>query len=360
MTPKVLINKIFHNKTCDFHKKVSHTYLKLIFSNFDSTKQRIKMDRSILIIGACGQIGTELTLKLRELNPESVVVASDIREGSIELMQTGPFELINATDYESVLSIIKKFKISEVYLMAAMLSATAEKYPEKAWDLNINSLFNILNIAKEGIIKKVFWPSSIAVFGPTTPKIKTPQYTIMEPSTVYGISKQTGERWCEYYNKNYNVDVRSIRYPGVISWKTNPGGGTTDYAIEIYHQALLNGKYTSFLNKQTSLPMMYMEDAINATIQIMNAPKESIKIRSSYNLAAISFSPEEIAAEIKKLIPNFEIEYQPDFRQKIADSWPNSIDDSNARNDWGWEHSYSLEKISQNMIKNLGKKYNAL
>lgn len=316
------------------------------------------MDKKILVIGACGQIGTELTLKLRELNPTSVIVASDIREGSAELMESGPFELINAIEYQSILTVVTKYDIKEIYLMAAMLSATAEKFPEKAWDLNMNSLFNVLNLAKEGIIKKVFWPSSIAVFGPTTPKVNTQQNTIMEPSTVYGISKQTGERWCEYYNKNYNVDVRSIRYPGVISWKTNPGGGTTDYAIEIYHQALLTGKYSSFLNKETKLPMMYMADAINATIKIMDADESSIKIRSSYNLAAISFSPEEIAEEIKKLIPNFEISYNADFRQKIADSWPNSIDDSNARSDWGWKHDYNLEKISQNMIKNLGKKYN--
>ena len=316
------------------------------------------MDKKILVIGACGQIGTELTLKLRELNPTSVIVASDIREGSAELMESGPFELINAIEYQSILTVVTKYDIKEIYLMAAMLSATAEKFPEKAWDLNMNSLFNVLNLAKEGIIKKVFWPSSIAVFGPTTPKVNTQQNTIMEPSTVYGISKQTGERWCEYYNKNYNVDVRSIRYPGVISWKTNPGGGTTDYAIEIYHQALLTGKYSSFLNKETKLPMMYMADAINATIKIMDADESSIKIGFSYNLAAISFSPEEIAEEIKKLIPNFEISYNADFRQKIADSWPNSIDDSNARSDWGWKHDYNLEKISQNMIKNLGKKYN--
>mgnify|MGYP000076260763 FL=1 len=218
-------------------------------------------------------------------------------------MQSGPFELINAMDYNSILGIIEKYKVSDVYLMAAMLSATGEKFPEKAWELNMNSLFNVLNIAKEGIIKKVFWPSSIAVFGPTTPKENTPQETIMEPSTVYGISKQTGERWCEYYFNKYGIDIRSIRYPGIISWKTDPGGGTTDYAVEIYHQALLKGSYTSFLNKETKLPMMYMDDAIEATIKIMDAKPENIKIRSSYNLAAMSFTPEEISEEIKKTIP---------------------------------------------------------
>ena len=239
------------------------------------------MGKNILIIGACGQIGTELTLKLRELNGARNVIASDIREGNKELMQSGPFELINAMDYNSILGIIEKYKVSDVYLMAAMLSATGEKFPEKAWELNMNSLFNVLNIAKEGIIKKVFWPSSIAVFGPTTPKENTPQETIMEPSTVYGISKQTGERWCEYYFNKYGIDIRSIRYPGIISWKTDPGGGTTDYAVEIYHQALLKGSYTSFLNKETKLPMMYMDDAIEATIKIMDAKPENIKIRTT-------------------------------------------------------------------------------
>ena len=315
------------------------------------------MDKSILIIGACGQIGTELTLKLRELNPNKRVVASDIRQGSKELMETGPFEIINALDYESILQIIHKHQVTDVYLMAAMLSATAEKFPEKAWELNMNSLFNILNIAKDGIIKKVFWPSSMAVFGPSTPKENTPQYTIMEPSTVYGISKQTGERWCEYYHNKYGVDVRSIRYPGVISWKTKPGGGTTDYAIDIFHQAILEGTYTSYLNNESKLPMMYMDDAIKATIQIMEADTDAIKIRSSYNLAAVSFTPEEIAKEITKHIPNFKINYAIDFRQDIADSWPDSIDDSSARIDWSWKPAFNLEKITENMIENLTETY---
>ncbi len=318
------------------------------------------MDKRLLIIGACGQIGTELTLKLREIFGENSVIASDIREGNKELMKSGPFEFINAIDYNSILNIIEKYNINEVYLMAAMLSATGEKFPAKAWELNMNSLFNVLDLAKEGKIKKVFWPSSIAVFGPTTPKENTPQITVMEPTTVYGISKQAGERWCEYYHQKYGVDVRSIRYPGIISWKTEPGGGTTDYAVEIYHQALLNGTYSSFLNKETKLPMMFMDDAIAATIKIMEAKPEAVKIRSSYNLAAMSFTPQEIAEEIKKTIPEFEITYHSDFRQQIADSWPKSIDDSRAREDWGWQHKFDLKKMSENMLKCLHDRYAAL
>jgi len=315
------------------------------------------MNKRILIIGACGQIGTELTLKLREIHGEDNVIASDIREGNKELMKSGPFEFINAIDYNSILEIIEKHSIHEVYLMAAMLSATGEKFPAKAWELNMNSLFNVLNLAKEGKIKKVFWPSSIAVFGPTTPRENTPQTTVMEPTTVYGISKQAGERWCEYYFQKYGVDVRSIRYPGIISWKTDPGGGTTDYAVEIYHQALLNGNYSSFLNKETKLPMMYMDDAIEATIKIMEAKPEAIKIRSSYNLAAMSFTPQEIAEEIKKTIPEFEITYHSDFRQQIADSWPKSIDDTKAREDWHWQHKFDLKKMSKKMLHSLQDRY---
>jgi nucleoside-diphosphate-sugar epimerase len=239
--------------------------------------------------------------------------------------------------------------------MAAMLSATAEKIPMKAWDLNMDSLFIILNKAKDKKIKKVFWPSSIAVFGPTTPKENTPQTTIMEPSTVYGISKQTGERWCEYFYNKYDVDVRSLRYPGIVSYKTLPGGGTTDYAIEIFHEALRKGFYTSFLSEQTELPMMFMDDAIKATVDLMEAPVEKVKVRSSYNLSAISFTPKQLAAEIERQLPQFEISYEPDFRQKIADSWPSSIDDSAARKDWGWQHEYDLEKLVKTMLKGLRK-----
>ena len=315
------------------------------------------MNKSILIIGASGQIGTELTLKLRDINGKNAIIASDISEGSKELMESGPFEFVNAMDYDTILKVIEKYSINEVYLMAAMLSATGEKFPEKAWELNMTSLFNVLNLAKEGKIKKLFWPSSIAVFGPTTPKENTPQETVMEPSTVYGISKQAGERWCEYYFNKFGVDVRSIRYPGIVSWKTNPGGGTTDYAIEIFHSALQKGNYDSFLNENTKLPMMYMDDAINATIKIMDAPAENIKIRSSYNLASMSFTPEEIAVEIKKSIPEFEISYHSDFRQNIADSWPKSIDDSKARKDWGWQHKIDLKKMSETMLESLSHKY---
>jgi len=313
------------------------------------------MKKRILIIGASGQIGTELSVRLRSVYGNYKVIASDIIVGDEAMMKEGYFEILDAMDYEAVEDIIMRNEITDVYLMAAMLSATAEKFPMKAWNLNMNSLFNVLNLAKEGKIEKVFWPSSIAVFGPTTPTIKTPQKAIMEPSTVYGISKQTGERWCEYYHDNYGVDVRSIRYPGLISYTTIPGGGTTDYAVDIFHKALKHGKYISFLNAETTLPMMYMDDAINATIGIMKAPKDSIRIRSSYNLSAMSFNPKEIAESIKKHIPEFEISYVPDFRQKIADSWPQSIDDSDARNDWGWKHSYSLDEMTKIMIENLKK-----
>lgn len=308
------------------------------------------MARKILIIGACGQIGTELTLKLREIHGNDAVIASDIREGNEDLMQSGPFELADATDALRIEELLVKHEINEVYLMAAMLSATAEKAPMKAWNLNMDSLFHILNMAKDGKINKVFWPSSIAVFGPTTPKENTPQFTVMEPTTVYGISKQTGERWCEYFHNKFGVDVRSIRYPGIISYKTLPGGGTTDYAIEIFHEAIKEGHYTSFLDKATELPMMFMDDAIKATIDIMDAPAEKVKLRSSYNLAAMSFTPAILAEEIKKHIPEFSIDYAPDFRQKIADSWPSSIDDSRAREDWGWEHEFDLEKLTEEML----------
>lgn len=313
------------------------------------------MQKSILILGACGQIGTELTMALREKFGGESVIASDIREGSKSLMESGPFELLDATNYEVIEDVVMHYEIEEVYLMAAMLSATAEKFPMRAWNLNMNSLFNVLNLAKEKKIEKVFWPSSIAVFGPNTPKDHTPQHTLMEPSTVYGISKQSGERWCEYYFRKYNVDVRSVRYPGLISWKTLPGGGTTDYAVEIYHQALEQKKYSCFLKEDTKLPMMYMDDAIRATISLMDADAEKLSIRSSYNLAAMSFSPKEIANSIKAHIPDFEIDYNPDFRQQIADSWPSSIDDSKARSDWGWKPEFDLPTTTAEMLKQLGK-----
>ena len=313
------------------------------------------MSTKILIIGACGQIGTELTQKLRAIYGVENVIASDIRKLNIDVVNSGPFEVVNALDFNQIQHLVEIHNIDEVYLMAALLSATAEKNPSFAWDLNMNSLFHVLNLAKAGKIKKIFWPSSIAVFGPTTPKENTPQYTIMEPSTVYGISKQSGERWCEYYHNIFGVDVRSIRYPGLISWSSPPGGGTTDYAVDIFYKALSEKKYECFLSSETKMPMMYMDDAIAATIQIMQAPAEQIKIRSSYNLAAMSFTPTEIAAEIKKHISDFNITYNPDFRQKIADSWPASIDDSSARKDWNWSHKFDIESMTEDMLEHLKK-----
>ncbi|TDU43660.1 nucleoside-diphosphate-sugar epimerase [Gelidibacter sediminis] len=317
------------------------------------------MAEKILIIGACGQIGSELTYKLRSIHGDDNVIASDINYSNLNVVNSGIFEIVDAQDYGSILLCVEKHNINTIYLMAAMLSATGEKYPMKAWDLNMNSLFHVLNLAKAKFISKVFWPSSIAVFGPTTPKDNTPQHTIMEPSTVYGITKQVGERWCEYYHDKYGVDVRSLRYPGIISWKTMPGGGTTDYAVEIYHKAITDGKYESFLSENTELPMMFMDDAIDATVQIMDAPANQIKIRSSYNLAAISFTPKDIADEIQNHIKDFIITYNPDFRQQIADSWPRSIDDSVAQKEWHWSPKFDLKKMSKVMLTELDKKYTA-
>lgn len=315
------------------------------------------MVSKILVIGACGQIGSELTYKLRLLNGVDSVIASDIRENNVELVNSGPFEILDAKNYKQIKGCVKKHNIDTIYLMAALLSARGEQFPKKAWNLNMTSLFNVLDLAKEKLITKVFWPSSIAVFGPTTPKINTPQHTIMEPTTVYGITKQVGERWCEYYNKNHGVDVRSVRYPGIISWKTLPGGGTTDYAIDIFHKAITEGKYESYIAEDTELPMMFMDDAVNATINIMNADNDSIKIRSSYNLAAISFTPKQIFESIKKHIPELIITYNPDFRQQIASSWPKSIDDSKARQDWNWNHDYDLEALTNEMLTQLSNTY---
>ncbi|MGV3632053.1 MAG: NAD-dependent epimerase/dehydratase family protein [Bacteroidota bacterium] len=306
--------------------------------------------KRVLVIGACGQIGTELVLSLREIYGAAQVVASDVKVYENNTFLGGPYKQLDVLDREAVRSYIIEEKFSQVYLLAALLSATAEKNPDFAWRLNMEGLFTILDLAKEGHIEQIFWPSSIAVFGPTTPKNNTPQYTVMEPSTVYGISKLAGERWCEYYFKQFDVDVRSIRYPGLISHTSLPGGGTTDYAVDIFYQAKKAGAYTSFLDKDSALPMMYMEDAIRATIELMQAPKNKVKIRSSYNLAGISFTPETLAAEIKKHLPDFTISYQPDFRQGIADSWPNSIDDSQAKSDWGWQEKFALEAMVKEML----------
>ena len=304
----------------------------------------------ILIIGSNGQIGLELAATLRQRYGQDQVVCSDIR--ALE-NQEGLFEQLDVLDKDRFYEIVKKHEISQVYLLAALLSATAEKNPKFAWDLNMNGLFNILDAAKEGIIKQVYWPSSIAVFGPSTPRVSTPQYTVMEPNTIYGISKLAGERFCEYYHQKYGVDVRSIRYPGLIGWKSAPGGGTTDYAVHIYHEAIKNKTYNSFLSAGTTLPMMYMDDAIRATISLMEAAPESVKIRSSYNVSGMSFDPEEIAASIRKHIPSFTLGYTPDFRQAIADSWPQSIDDTEARAHWGWKPAFDLDAMTTVMLANL-------
>ncbi|MDG1656710.1 MAG: NAD-dependent epimerase/dehydratase family protein [Schleiferiaceae bacterium] len=311
------------------------------------------MNKTILILGACGQIGTELTLALRQKYGNESVVASDIRRSDLAELQDGPFEILDASDADALRAVCEQYKIHTIYHLVAMLSATGEKFPMKAWDLNMQSLLHVLELAREGVIQKIFWPSSIAVFGPTTPKDHTPQQTIMEPSTVYGISKLAGERWCEYYFNKYGVDVRSIRYPGLISWKSQPGGGTTDYAVEIYYKALEEGRYTSFLSEQRALPMMYMDDAIRATIELTEAPAEQVKVRNSYNLAGISFDPVTIAASIAGHIEGFEMDCVPDFRENIAASWPASIDDSAAQADWNWIPEYDLEAMTAAMLGNL-------
>ena len=311
------------------------------------------MQDNILVIGASGQIGSELVLELRKEFGLNKVIASDIIPSSEEIMSSGPFEKLDVTDSSKLFEIVKKHKITQIYLLAAILSANAESKIEMAWGLNMSSLFNVLNLAKEKIVKKIFWPSSIAVFGANTIKDNTPQFAITEPNTVYGISKLAGERWCEYYYNKFQVDVVSLRYPGLIGWKSQPGGGTTDYAVDIFHEAIKNKSYNCFLEKNTFLPMMYMQDAINATLKVMNADANKVQIRSSYNISGISFSPEDISNEIKKHITNFSISYSADFRQKIADSWPNSIDDSIAKKDWGWETQYDLSKMTSEMIHNL-------
>lgn len=309
--------------------------------------------KKILVIGAGGQIGSELVLALRSRFGNDSVIASDVKEDCPDVIQSGTYIQLDILNRDAVRKYIIEESITEVYLLAALLSATAEKHPDFAWKLNMEGLFTILDLAKEGYLKKVFWPSSIAVFGPTTPRENTPQYTVMEPSTVYGISKQAGERWCEYYFNKFNVDVRSIRYPGLISYTSLPGGGTTDYAVDIFYKAKKENKFDCFLSENTQLPMMYMADAIRATIELMEAPKENVKIRSSYNLSGCSFTPAQIAEKIKKHLPDFTISYTPDFRQAIADSWPKSIDDSSARNDWGWKEEFNEDKIVEVMLLNV-------
>lgn len=310
-------------------------------------------DTRILVIGACGQVGTELVENLAERFGKDKVIASDIRdEADFEV----EYHKLDVMDRAAARKLITSEGITDVYHLAALLSATAEKNPELGWKLNMEGLFSILDLAKEGLLKKIFWPSSIAVFGPTTPRENTPQYTIIEPTTVYGISKFAGERWCEYYHTRWGVDVRSVRYPGLIGYKSMAGGGTTDYAVDIFHHALREGRYTCFLGPETALPMMYMSDAIKATVDIMQAPAENIRIRSSYNISAMSFNPAQIAAEIRKHIPGFGISYEPDFRQQIANNWPASINDLEAREHWEWKHEYDLENMVSDMLLHLKEK----
>jgi nucleoside-diphosphate-sugar epimerase len=307
----------------------------------------------ILVIGASGQIGVELTMALRKLYGNANVIASDLREQNPLLEGTGPYVSLDVMNKEMLHVQVIRQNITQIYLLAAILSATGEKNPGLAWNLNMQGLLNVLDIAREEKLHKVYWPSSIAVFGPTSPRQHCPQQTIIEPSTVYGISKYAGEFWCHYFHQRFGVDVRSIRYPGLISYKSAPGGGTTDYAVEIFHEALEEGKYECFLKEDTFLPMMYMPDAIRATIELMEAPASKIKIRTSYNVSGMSFSPKEIAAEIGKHVNGFTTSYKPDYRQAIADSWPQSIDDSVARSDWGWKEEFDLAAMTADMFKNL-------
>ncbi|HEY1047053.1 MAG TPA: NAD-dependent epimerase/dehydratase family protein [Bacteroidia bacterium] len=315
------------------------------------------MSDTVLVIGACGQLGTELVESLRNIYGESNVIASDIRKSDHDVFKSGIFENLDVLDKSRLAEIMGTYKPVQVYHLAALLSATAEAKPKLGWTLNMDGLFNVLDAAVEYKTGRVYWPSSIAVFGPHTPADHTPQNCVMDPNTVYGISKLAGERYCEYYFNKRGVDVRSLRYPGLIGHKSDPGGGTTDYAVSIYHDALTTGKHNCFLGDHTELPMLYMPDALKATLDIMHAPADKIKIRSSYNLAGMSFSPKEITESIQKYIPNFTTEYNPDHRQAIADSWPNSIDDSEARNDWGWKPEFDLDAMTKDMLVNLAPRY---
>ena len=309
----------------------------------------------ILVLGACGQIGIELVTALRAAYGANRVFASDIREEHPALRGSGPYAVLNATDAIAVHDFVTRNNITQIYHLAALLSATSEKAPLRAWDINMSSLLQVLDIAVQEKLHKIYWPSSIAVFGPTTPRQDTPQQTIVEPRTVYGISKYAGELWCQYYHQRYGLDVRSLRYPGLVSWKADAGGGTTDYAVEIYHEAIKNNHYTAFLKEDTYLPMMYMDDAIRGTIELMEAPDEKMKTRMAYNISAMSFSPKEIGASIQQHLPDFKLDCVPDFRQQIADGWPQSIDDTAARQDWGWKHNFDLDKMTEDMLTNLRK-----
>ena len=313
----------------------------------------------ILIIGCAGQIGSELTLALRKIYGNENVFATDIKQPPQDIIESGPFNILDVMDYNNLLHFVVRFKITQVYNLAAVLSGNAEKIPQQAWEINMRSLMNTLELGRDSDAKKLFWPSSIAVFGPTTPRYHTPQLTIMEPNTVYGISKLAGERWGSYYHKRYGVDFRSLRYPGLISYKTEAGGGTTDYAVEIYYEAIRSNSYTCFLKEDTALPMMFMDDAITATIQLMQADAQKLSLRSAYNVGGMSFTPKDVALSINKHIPDFTIRYEPDFRQAIADSWPASIDDSIARKDWGLNDQYQLDSMTKVMLSEIRKKLHA-
>jgi nucleoside-diphosphate-sugar epimerase len=311
----------------------------------------------ILVIGCAGQIGSELTLELRKLYGDSNVVATDIKPADKEITEGGPFEILDVLDTHRLFGTVSRNKITQIYHLAAILSGNAEKKPIASWHINMESLLNVLELSRELSLNKIFWPSSIAVFGPTTPREHTPQFTVMEPNTVYGISKLAGERWLEYYFKKYGVDGRSLRYPGLISYKTEAGGGTTDYAVEIFYEAFRTGDYDCFLQEDTYLPMQFMDDAIKSTIALMEAPAENISVRSSYNVAGISFCPNDLVKEIQKHKPDFKVTYNPDFRQAIAESWPKSIDDSVAQNDWGLKNNYDLKAMTEIMLREVGKKF---
>ena len=306
----------------------------------------------ILVTGACGQLGSEITPALVEKYGKDAVIATDIRDTGLPGVH---YQKLDVLDYEAIETVIKDHQITQIYHLAAILSARAEQNPAQSWDINMKSLLNVLDLGVKHNIEKIFWPSSIAVFGPNSPKSDTPQDTVMDPNTVYGISKLAGERWLDYYWQKFGLDVRSIRYPGIISYKTLPGGGTTDYAVDIYFKANEGVSYDCFLSENTPLPMMFIDDAVRGTIELMEAPKEKIKVRSSYNLSAMSFTPIEVYNEIKKHKPDFTISYTPDFRQKIADSWPGSIEDAPARADWGWKHQYGLKELTEVMLENAGK-----
>jgi nucleoside-diphosphate-sugar epimerase len=307
----------------------------------------------ILVIGANGQLGTELAVALADCHgAENVIVSDRLETGRHANLQ---YEMLDVTDAVRLTELVERHRITQIYHLAAALSATGETAPGWAWKLNMDGLLNVLEVARQYQLDKVFWPSSIAAFGPTTPADGTPQRTVMEPGTIYGVSKLAGEGWCRWYFEKHGVDVRSLRYPGLISWKTSPGGGTTDYAVDIFHSALKGERYTCFLAPDESLPMLYMDDAVRATLELMEAPASSITERGSYNLAGLSFTPRDIANEIRKHLPDFEILYQPDFRQAIASGWPDSIDDTCARSDWGWQHRYDLARLVCDMLKNLSR-----